>query len=362
MSTALAVVPDDAGSSATELSRVTVVALLSRVLGDDDALHTRVPAGEYAELIWEGERISTQWYVYPGDRGVRQVEVSLWDSFPVRPVADFRAEAAIVVGVLRDLAHATGGRFHVEEADVTDSTVNDALDLIAGPDYAEVRAMPERAEPTESDDEYLRRYLAAAQSRMVWLREQCQSTGGPRADQLNRSPDSLVPLWAWAIDRFQLRADDAPKDLVVSENRGRYYVPRDAVLPMWYGRSAFLAPDVWSDDSLALVDAIASYVAECLMRAVPELRWETGHAEFRGYMHEGQPTLAGFGDSVEPITSVLAYVGNVYHVRRPDEPNPYKVKRVAPSPEDLRDWFDSVVGRSQESDPPGGHASGSPAR
>jgi hypothetical protein len=50
--------------SGAELSRATVVALLSRLLGDDPDLHERVAVGEFAELVWDGERISTR----PPDR------------------------------------------------------------------------------------------------------------------------------------------------------------------------------------------------------------------------------------------------------------------------------------------------------
>ncbi len=59
-----------------------MVALLSRLLGDDPDLHGRVANGEFAELVWEGERISTQWFVYPSDAGVSSLVVSIWDAFP----------------------------------------------------------------------------------------------------------------------------------------------------------------------------------------------------------------------------------------------------------------------------------------
>jgi hypothetical protein len=263
----MAVVPDDASPSGTELSRVTVVALLSRLLGDDADLHERVAAGEFAELIWEGDRISTSGTSIPA---IAECAQSRCPSGQLRDPSGGWLPGRGRDGGERpaDLAHATGGRFMVEEDDLTDRTVGDALDLISGPAVSGEPASggAEPASGGESDGEYLRRYLAAGDARAAWLRQQYESGVVTGADGLDYSRESLVPLWAWAIGRFQLRDDDAPMDLVVTENRGRYFVPRGAVLSMWYGRSALLAPHAWSDDSLTQVDAIAWYVAECLLR------------------------------------------------------------------------------------------------
>jgi hypothetical protein len=72
-----------------ELSRAVVVAVLIRLLGDDPDLLAAVPAGEYVELDWAGQRISSQWFVEPGKEGVEKVVVDLWDDFPLRAVAEF---------------------------------------------------------------------------------------------------------------------------------------------------------------------------------------------------------------------------------------------------------------------------------
>ena len=114
--------------SGAELSRATVIALLSRLLGDDPDLHEGVAAGEFAELDWEGERISSQWSVYPGDTGVSSLVVSVWDVYPLRPARTYRAEAARIVQLLQQLAEVTGGRFIVEESDVTGVPLGDVLD------------------------------------------------------------------------------------------------------------------------------------------------------------------------------------------------------------------------------------------
>jgi hypothetical protein len=326
--------------SGTELSRATTVALLSRLLGEDPDLHTLVPSGEYAELSWDGERVGTQWFVYPGRTGVGQLEVSIWDSFPGRPAEAYRDEAAPVLEVLRDLANASGGRLIIEEGDVTGASLDEMLDLISAP-----AASTRSATPTESDEDYLLRYLAAGDDRLGWLRDHAAATGGP--PRFDHSRDSLVPLWEWAIGRLQPRAADAPKEKVFLDNGSAYQRPTGADLPMWFGRSLFLAPYVWSDESLALIDAISFYALECLRRAVPDLTWKVGHGQDRGYTHEGQPVLAGPGHDIEPVTWLIPLAGKVYRARVPDPTRPAR----PPTVEDLRDWFDATVARLRAEGP-----------
>ncbi|REF94102.1 hypothetical protein DFJ67_0011 [Asanoa ferruginea] len=322
--------------SGTELSRATTVALLSRLLGDDPDLHALVPSGEYAELSWDGERVGTQWFVYPGRTGVGQLEVSIWDSFPNRPADAYRDEAAPVLEVLRDLANASGGRLIIEEGDVTGAPLDELLDLISVPS---VGAPP--ATRAESDEDYLHRYLAAGDDRLAWLRDHAAAAGTPL--RLDFSRESLVPLWQWATGRLEPRAADAPKEKVFLANGSAYQRPTDADLPMWFGRSLFLAPHVWSDESLALIDAISFYALECLRRAVPDLTWRVGHGPDRGYPHEGQPVLAGRGPELEPVTAVIPLAAKVYRVRVPDPTRPAK----PPTAEDLRDWFDVALQRAE---------------
>ncbi|MEV1329765.1 hypothetical protein AB0J20_09340 [Micromonospora costi] len=332
MSLDMGVVP-----SGAELSRATVVALLSRLLGDDRDLHEGVAAGEFAELVWEGERIGTQWFVHPGRTGVSELVVSIFDAFPLRPAAEYRAEVARVVEVLQELARVTGGRFLVEEGDVTAAPLGEVLDLVSPDAAATTPAGMVLSTTTESPEDFLRRYLAAGDERLALLRARAARAGEP--PRLDLSRDSLVPLWAFAIDHLEPRAADAPLEKVILDGGDVFQRPKEAVLPMWYGRSAFLAPHVWSDASLALVDAISFYAVECVRHAVPGLTWQVGHEEPRGYMHEGQPVLAGRGPDLQPVTAMMPLLGRIYYLRRPDPANP----RTPPAPEDLRDWFDAAV-------------------
>ncbi|MFU8872689.1 hypothetical protein [Micromonospora sp. SL4-19] len=335
MSLEMGVVP-----SGAELSRATTVALLSRVLGNDPDLHEGVAAGEYAELIWDGERISTQWFVHPGRTGVSELVVSIGDAFPLRPAAGYRAEVTPIVEVLQELAQVTGARFIVEEGDVTGAPLRQVLDMISPGGDATTPTGMVLSTSTEPPEDYLRRYLAAGDERLAWLRDQAARTGGPQ--RLDHSRDSLAPLWSWAIGHLQLRPTDAPREKVILETGGVFQRPKDAVLPMWYGRSPLIAPVAWSDESLALIDAVAFYTLECVRRTLPELTWQVGHQEQRGYHLEGLPVLAGRGFDLEPITSLLPIAGKVLrHLRNPepDAADP----RTPPAGEDLRDWFDAAV-------------------
>jgi hypothetical protein len=318
--------------SGAELSRVTTVALLSRLFGDDDKdLHEGVARGEFAELLWSGERAGTQWSVSAGRTGVSELVVSIADCYPRRPPGVYRAEVARVVDLLQELARATGARFVVEEADLTGAPLGAVLDLVApstiGPRGPAIYEGP----PAESVEDYLRRYLAAGADRLELL------AGAPVA--LDYSRQSLGPLWEWTVGFLQLRPDDAVKERVAVEDGSVVRRAVGAVLPAWYGRSGTLAPHNWSDESLRMIDAVAYYLAECVRRAVPGLTWQVGTGEFRNVA-----VLAGPGQEYEPIGDVLNWlIGKVYHLRKPNPARP----SPPPAGADLVERFDIAVQRSR---------------
>ncbi|SCL59972.1 hypothetical protein [Micromonospora chersina] len=201
----------------------------------------------------------------------------------------------------------------------------------------------ERAEQAREAEEYLRRYLAEAAPRLRWLREEAARSGGPAPDRLDHSRDSLVPLWTWAMDRFEERSPDQPLDRV-EEGLGRYFVPRGATLPIWYGRRAVQAPHFWSDDTLALLDALVYYLAECLLRANPEARWAVFHSDWRNHIDENQPVLTGFGEPVDLLLPAMNLAGRVHRRLHPEQARATGLPVAAPP--DLRDWFDEITARA----------------
>ncbi|GAA3239080.1 hypothetical protein GCM10010532_078700 [Dactylosporangium siamense] len=320
-----------------DLPADAVAGALAPLFGDVPDLTVPIAPDDCAELFHDGARLGSQWFLYGGPAGVQRVAVSVWDSDSAGPGGDFRAECTPVLEVLRDLARTTGARVFLDGGDVTDAPLDRALDLLAPGGPARKRRKPDHRAADEAAERYLREYLSSAGPRLAWLRDQAD---GP----LDFSRDSLVPLWSWAVTRFKPRPADAPTDFVVADARNRYSVPRDADLPMWFGRTALQAPAHWDDESLAIIDAIVYYLAECLLRAVPVSRWEVGHGASRSWVNEYQPVLIGFRHAgvslpIELIGRVLILMSPVYRTFRPDLPD--NGERV--TPEDLRDCFDTIM-------------------
>ncbi len=79
---------------------------------------------------------------------------------------------------------------------------------------------------------------------------------------LDLSRESLVPLWEWAVTRM------GPPDRATADPGNPPALPEWARLP---GHAQ--AWTVYSSQTLWLVDRLARYHAECLVRAVPEFGW-----------------------------------------------------------------------------------------
>jgi len=176
--------------------------------------------------------------------------------------------------------------------------------------------------------------FAAGEARLALLREQF-SDDQATAPALDYSRDSLAPLWMWVIPKLGGRPDDAPRERVMLEDGSTFQRPANATLPMWYGRHGLLAPYLWTDDTMALLDAIAFYAAECVRRAVPGVTWQVA-AHGRGYA--GMPVLPAAPADLEPISSLWPLAGRVFQWRLdPTQPEP--------SGTDLAEWFDDAVQR-----------------
>jgi hypothetical protein len=319
--------------SGRELSRSTVVALLTRFLDDDPEL-AHVADGGFVELERIGERLSTDWHVFAGRTGIAELHVEVWDRFPIQPAQQARVELTPIIAVLREIAQQTGGRLYLEEEDVTDRKLTRILDL-AWPNIDYV--VPEGTVlyvPPDTPEQYLRRYLAAGEARLALLHEQFLHDQEP-APALDYSRDSLAPMWTWAIPQLRWRPDDAPRERVMLKNGSTFQRPVNANLPMWYGRSGLLAPYLWTDETMALLDAIAFYAMECVRRAVPGVTWQVAGRR-NGY--GGLPVLPVAAVDLEPISSLWPIAGRVFKWQRdPTQPEPVG--------DDLTDWYDDAVQR-----------------
>jgi hypothetical protein len=191
---------------------------------------------------------------------------------------------------------------------------------------------------TDEAEAALGRYLEAAGPRLRWLRELAARSGGPPAEDLDLSRDSLVPLWAWAMGRLRLRPPGAPLDPARAPLWCAYPVPST--------NSSFAARFAASfdDETLELIDGLIYYYAETLIRARPGAHWSVGYLPQPGYVSQGRPVVAGYAAQIDPFTPVSTLIGRVFM----DPSSPYY--RGPATAEDLRNVFDAVQSAAAEAE------------
>lgn len=154
--------------------------------------------------------------------------------------------------------------------------------------------------------DFLERFQSETPQRLTDLRQLVSATGGPPEPALDLSPRSLEPLWDWALPRLDWRegwtpprGDEPPRRVGPDE------LEPPGTLPSWFdpcvpGWAAFSAPTLW------LVDGMARYLGECLVREVRRARWGVGRSLRRGYVHRNHPVVQRLpvGDECEPMALV----------------------------------------------------------
>ena len=149
--------------------------------------------------------------------------------------------------------------------------------------------MPPRDFSRLSADEaeaYLRERLDLAPERLAAFRREVAASGGPGEDELDGSPESLVPLWEWFVRRESARSE------------------RGGPLPDWYEPDPpELAGERLSPATLRDLDGIATYLPEVILRELPESEWIVGDApEAAQYVAQGKPVLRlPRGDELDPV-------------------------------------------------------------
>ena len=191
----------------------------------------------------------------------------------------------------------------------------------------------------EAAERYLRAYLAAAGPRLAWLRDQDGADEGPLD-----SSRTVVPELVLGGHPVPAPPPDAPMEFVVADARNADNLPRNADLPMWFGRTALQAPAHWDDESLAVIDALG-----VLPRRVPAPggAGEPLGGRPRRRTDLGQRVSAGADrlpargrvPADRADRRVLILMSPVYRTFRPDLPD----NGERPTPEDLRDCFDTIM-------------------
>lgn len=154
-------------------------------------------------------------------------------------------------------------------------------------------------------EEYFRKYVESHPQRLEEFRQAVAAQGGPPLEALDFSPESLVPVWAWTMPRIR-RRENPPRD---EEPVFEWAEPED---------NAF-----FTAETLRLIDGLASYFAECVLRNIPGTRWVIGHAPVKLYVDENQPVIAGFkfGKELNPRQVALIYaLGAADHEERYHRP------------------------------------------
>lgn len=138
-------------------------------------------------------------------------------------------------------------------------------------------------------------YAAGVPERVTWLRRQVEGSGGP---VLDRTPESLVPLWAWYLSWLKAggRLTDGAEGVPAWQHPER---PNRYVSP----------------DTLWMVDAIGCYLYEVLRGAVPDVRWEVYRVAKRlRHVDQHRTVVTGLRTPFDPASAVYGLtIGMVLH-------------------------------------------------
>jgi hypothetical protein len=142
---------------------------------------------------------------------------------------------------------------------------------------------------------FFEQYMEAKEGRLQHLRQQFQATGGGAADVLDLSPQSLVPLWVWAVKNVH-RRPYTPEELAgimaVASNLARDEQLRTSPL---------------SEDTLCLSNDIGYYLGDVCVRNLPGVRWDVCITDIEYYDDNNQPVLKGLTlESRNPFQTVAA--------------------------------------------------------
>lgn len=153
---------------------------------------------------------------------------------------------------------------------------------------------------------YLDTFVAETPQRRAALRDLVRRGGEFDASELDESPESLTPLWAWARRRFAYHPE---YDWTALRPRrlGAEDLPPLTELPSWVGGdirdSARFTPD-----TLWLIDMVTRELAVVLQRMNPQAEWRVGHRRRPGYVDQNKPVLAWGDDDLNPLRKVQVLV------------------------------------------------------
>lgn len=139
---------------------------------------------------------------------------------------------------------------------------------------------------------FFNEYLAAREERLLLLTQRYVRTTGDSESDLDLSPESLETVWEWALKHIHKR------EFTPSERDVLMAVPEKCA------RDEQLRNKPVSEDSRILLNDIAYYLGEVLVRTLTGVHWKICKSRIRRYVDQNQPVLGGFTTPVNPRTTV----------------------------------------------------------
>jgi hypothetical protein len=143
----------------------------------------------------------------------------------------------------------------------------------------------------EEAQRFLHQYLEARDERLRLLNRRFYETDGGNEDDLDFTPDSLLPLWKWVTKNLRKR------------EYNRDELQRIQMLPHEF-REQQLANPPLSEESLILLNDVAYYFGEVLTRHLEGVNWKVCKTKVKRHVDGNQPVVMGSAGSVNPRSSV----------------------------------------------------------
>jgi hypothetical protein len=158
-------------------------------------------------------------------------------------------------------------------------------------------------------------YLEREEARRAAFRQDVAQSGGPTESELDGSPESLVPLWAWMVDRIDKGQAEPPIGPLP-------FLPKGPPLPLWYlpdppeeAPKRLRAPVLWD------VDGLAYEVAWIIRTQAPEFEWVIARwPRHLAYEYQNHPVLKGHGIEIDPRTTCYKLAVRLQIMRAGREP------------------------------------------
>jgi hypothetical protein len=247
-------------------------------------------------LLWAGAGIAVDFLLARSDDGVlRTVEAGLTSTGDDGYADAFEAMCLRLL----ELAVAVGGRLYREPFDRSGRFGRAEIEETAAKSRAQVPPRPRRPAPRllvdfgeltdEEADTCLRAHAARAPGRLVSFRADVSARGGPSAESLDASFESVLTLAKWLFESFPRAYDPVVASFGEDRRRSGFLMltPREwrplvagepDGLPPWCHAEAEDALSPLPPAALWLVDGLGYYLAECASREFPEAEWTVYHA------------------------------------------------------------------------------------